>query len=85
MIGQGAHGFVANKEIVVPDIDKGIARTHRQPHFVISKAFQKGYTVDEICDLTKIDKWFLEKLYNIVVLSKELEKANKPRKSIWNS
>ena len=78
MIGQGAHGFVANKEIVVPDIDKALREPTDNRIFVISKAFQKGYTVDEICDLTKIDKWFLEKLYNIVVLSKELEKANKP-------
>ena len=78
MIGQGAHGFVANQEIVVPDIDKALREPTDNRIFVISKAFQKGYTVDEICDLTKIDKWFLEKLYNIVVLSKELEKANKP-------
>jgi len=78
MIGQGAHGFVANKEIVVPDIDKALREPTDNRIFVISKAFQKGYTVDEICELTKIDKWFLEKLYNIVVVSRELEKANKP-------
>jgi len=78
MIGQGAHGFVANKEIVVPDIDKALREPTDNRIFVISKAFQKGYTVDEICELTKIDKWFLEKLYNIVVVSQEIEKANKP-------
>ena len=78
MIGQGAHGFVANKEIVVHDIDKALREPTDNRIFVISKAFQKGYTVDEICELTKIDKWFLEKLYNIVVVSRELEKANKP-------
>lgn len=76
MIGQGAHGFVANKEIVVPDIDKALREPTDNRIFVISKAFQKGYTIDHIHDLTKIDKWFLHKLYNIVMTSKELANIN---------
>lgn len=76
MIGQGAHGFVANKEIVVPDIDKALREPTDNRIFVISKAFQKGYTIDHIHDLTKIDKWFLHKLYNIVMTSKELATIN---------
>ncbi|MDD2595269.1 MAG: carbamoyl-phosphate synthase (glutamine-hydrolyzing) large subunit [Bacteroidales bacterium] len=76
MIGQGAHGFVANKEIVVPDIDKALREPTDNRIFVISKAFQKGYTVDDICRLTKIDKWFLDKLYNIIVVAREIEKLN---------
>jgi len=78
MIGQGAHGFVANKEIIVPDIDKALREPTDNRIFVIAKAFQKEYTVDEIHKLTKIDKWFLDKLYNIIVTGNILEKFNKP-------
>ena len=76
MIGQGAHGFVANREIVVEDIDKSLREPTDNRIFIISEAFQKGYSVDQIHDLTKIDKWFLEKLYNIVATSLELSKIN---------
>ncbi|MDD3201246.1 MAG: carbamoyl-phosphate synthase (glutamine-hydrolyzing) large subunit, partial [Bacteroidales bacterium] len=78
MIGQGAHGFVANKEIVVADIDKALKEPTDNRIFVISKAFKKGYSVDDICSLTKIDKWFLYKLYNIILISNEIERFNKP-------
>ena len=74
MIGQGAHGFVANKEINVDDIDKALRQPTDNRIFVISKAFQKGYTIEQIHQLTKIDKWFLVKLKNIVDTSKELSK-----------
>ena len=77
MIGQGAHGFVANKEIVVPDIDEALKNPTDNRIFVISKAFQKGYTIDQIYDLTKIDKWFLNKLYGIVETSREIEKYDR--------
>ncbi len=72
MIGQGAHGFVANREITVDDIDKALREPTDNRIFVISKAFQKGYTVEQIQELTKIDRWFLDKLYTIVLTSKEL-------------
>jgi len=72
MIGQGAHGFVANREISVDDIDKALREPTDNRIFVISKAFKKGYTVDQIHELTKIDRWFLDKLYNIFNTSKEL-------------
>jgi carbamoyl-phosphate synthase large subunit len=66
MIGQGMHGFVENKELVIPDIDKALREPTDKRIFVISKAFRAGYTIDQIHDLTKIDKWFLQKLMNIV-------------------
>ena len=72
MIGQGAHGFVANKEIKVEDIDKALREPTDNRIFVISKAFKAGYTIDQIHDLTKIDKWFLYKLYNIIITDREL-------------
>ncbi len=73
MIGLGMHGFVENKELKIDDIDKALHEPTDQRIFVISKAFRKGYTVDEIHALTKIDKWFLRKLYNIMVTAESLE------------
>ena len=72
MIGQGMHGFVENKELVIEDIDKALHEPTDRRSFVISKAFRAGYTVDQIHELTKIDRWFLQKLYGIMQTSKEL-------------
>ena len=72
MIGQGMHGFVENKELVIPDIDKALREPTDKRIFVISKAFRAGYTVEQVHELTKIDRWFLEKLMNIMNTSKEL-------------
>ena len=72
MIGQGMHGFVENKELVIADIDKALREPTDKRIFVISKAFRAGYTVGQVHELTKIDKWFLEKLMNIMNTSKEL-------------
>lgn len=73
MIGQGMHGFVENKELQIPDIDKALHEPTDKRIFVISKAMRAGYTVDQIHELTKIDKWFLQKLMNIVRTANELE------------
>ena len=77
MIGQGMHGFVENKELVIPDIDKALNEPTDRRIFVISKAFRAGYTIDQIHDLTKIDKWFLQKLYNIILTAGALESFSK--------
>ena len=82
MIGQGMHGFVENKELVISDIDKALREPTDKRIFVISKAFRAGYTVDQVHELTKIDKWFLEKLMNIMNTSKELEQWSKSHKQI---
>ena len=76
MIGQGMHGFVENKELVIEDIDKSLHEPTDKRIFVISEAFKAGYTIDQIHDLTKIDKWFLQKLMNIVHTAEELESKN---------
>ena len=76
MIGQGMHGFIENKEVSVPDIDKALKEPTDKRIFVIESAFRKGYSVDKVHELTKIDKWFLEKLYNLIVTAKELESYN---------
>ncbi len=73
MIGQGMHGFVENKEIEIEDIDRALREPTDKRIFVISKAMRLGYTVERIHELTKIDKWFLYKLHNIVSTSRELE------------
>src|SRR5574344_119041 len=77
MIGRGAHGFVANKEMHVEDIDRELKEPTDSRIFVISKAFEAGYTVGKIHEETKIDTWFLDRLYNIYCISREVEKAKK--------
>ena len=76
MIGQGMHGFVDNKELEIADIDKALREPTDKRIFVISKAMRAGYTIDQIHALTKIDRWFLQKLQNIMNTSKELHTYN---------
>ncbi|WP_373798897.1 carbamoyl-phosphate synthase (glutamine-hydrolyzing) large subunit, partial [Bacteroides heparinolyticus] len=85
MIGQGMHGFVENKELVIPDIDKALREPTDKRIFVISKAFRAGYTVDQVHELTKIDKWFLEKLMNIMNTSKELQQLGNKHAQAFSS
>ena len=76
MIGQGMHGFVENKELEIEDIDAALREPTDKRVFVISKAMHKGYTVDQIHELTKIDKWFLVKLQHIIDIDEEMKKCN---------
>ncbi len=76
MIGQGMHGFLENKELEIEDIDSALREPTDKRVFVVSKAMQRGYTVDQIHDLTKIDKWFLSKLKHIVDIDKRLQRVN---------
>ncbi len=73
MIGQGMHGFVENKELEIPDIDAALREPTDKRVFVISKAMHKDYTIDQIHDLTKIDKWFLQKLKHIIDIDERLK------------
>lgn len=82
MIGQGMHGFVENKELVIADIDTALREPTDKRIFVISKAFRAGYTIDQVHDLTKIDKWFLQKLMNIMKTSEGLHSWGKNHKQI---
>lgn len=72
MIGQGMHGFVDNKELKIEDVEAALKEPTDKRIFVIEKAFNAGYTIDQIHDLTKIDSWFLQKLYKIHQTDKEL-------------
>ena len=79
MIGQGMHGFVENKELVIADVDKALREPTDKRIFIISKAMRAGYTVDQLHELTRIDKWFLQKLQNIMDTSIELHDC------VWSS
>lgn len=75
MIGQGMHGFVGNKELKIDDIEASLKAPTDKRIFVIEKAFFAGYTVDQIHELTKIDRWFLDKLLNIYRTNAALKKC----------
>ena len=75
MIGQGMHGFVENKELEIENIDEALNEPTDKRIFIISKAMHKGYTIDQIHELTKIDKWFLYKLQHIIDIDETLKKC----------
>ncbi len=72
MIGQGMHGFVGNQNLTFDNVEKELAQPTDMRIFVIADALEKGYSVDRIHELTKIDRWFLYKLKNIFDLKKAL-------------
>ncbi|MDE6524570.1 MAG: carbamoyl phosphate synthase large subunit, partial [Paramuribaculum sp.] len=77
MIGQGMHGFTGNRELSIADIDHALAEPTDKRIFVIAQAMMKGYSVERIHELTKIDRWFLHRLANIVSTSDELSLCDK--------
>jgi carbamoyl-phosphate synthase small subunit len=76
MIGQGMHGFVENHEIKLPDIEKSLHEPTDMRIFVVSKALQIGYSIEQIHRLTMIDRWFLEKLRHIVGIDRQLHELS---------
>ena len=77
MIGQGMHGFVGNDHTKFDNLDDALQNPTDLRIFAIAQAFEEGYTVERIEELTKIDVWFLERLKHIVDLKHELLKYNK--------
>ncbi len=75
MIGQGMHGFVGNRPIDITDMDRALAEPTDKRIFAISQAMQAGYSVERIHQLTKIDRWFLFRLQNIIDTSRALSNA----------
>ena len=73
MIGQGMHGFVENHEIKIQDIQFALHDPTDMRIFVVAKAMKIGYSVDQIHELTKIDRWFLEKLKHLVLIDQQLQ------------
>ncbi len=76
MIGQGMHGFVGNNQRDLPELEHALKEPTDKRIFAIAQALFKGYTVDRIHELTKIDKWFLYKLQNIINTASELREFN---------
>ena len=76
MIGQGMHGFTGNHTIKIDDLDHALSEPTDRRIFAISKAFREGYSVERIHELTKIDRWFLHRLKNIVDTDDELQTYN---------
>ena len=76
MIGQGMHGFVGNRELKIDDMDKALKEPTDKRIFVLAEALHKGYTVDRLHELTRIDRWFLEKLKHIIDTESELKTFN---------
>ncbi|MDR0873182.1 MAG: carbamoyl-phosphate synthase (glutamine-hydrolyzing) large subunit [Prevotellaceae bacterium] len=76
MIGQGQHGFVANKAMLSDDLDKALSEPTDKRIFYIAQALHEGYSIQKIHDLTKIDLWFLQKLQYITDCEKELQQYN---------
>lgn len=76
MIGQGKHGFIENSPMRIANIENALKEPTDSRIFVIESAFRKGYDVDKIHELTKIDKWFLYKLRNLYQTATELESLN---------
>ena len=89
MIGQGMHGFVANKEMAVDDIDRELRKPTDKRIFVIAQAFKHGYSVERIHELTKIDNWFLRKLEGIIALEGEMGAYHRieemPDRMLWEA
>ena len=73
MIGQGMHGFVENHEIKIADIGQSLHEPTDMRIFVVSKALKVGYTIDQIHQLTMIDRWFLQKLKHLVDIDCQLK------------
>ena len=76
MIGQGMHGFVGNKDIPTTDIKDMLVNPTDMRIFIIAQAFKEGLSIDEIYELSKIDKWFLVKLQNVYNHKNELQRYN---------
>ena len=77
MIGQGMHGFVGNNGLEFENLDDELSNPTDLRIFAVAQALEKGYTVDRIYELTKINPWFLNKLKNIVDYTQVLKLYNK--------
>ena len=77
MIGQGMHGFVGNDHITFDDLDEELANPTDMRIFAIAQALEKGYTIERLFELTKIDPWFIERMKNIVDFKHKLQGYDK--------
>jgi len=69
--GLGSDG--KDREVTREEIVSKLRYPNAERVFYIRYALQKGFSVEEIYELTKIDPWFIEKIKNIVEMEKELK------------
>jgi len=78
MVGIGMHGFVGNREeITIEAIEEELAHPTDRRIFAIAEAFHKGYSVEDIYQRTKIDRWFLQKLEGLYKMRCTLREFDK--------
>ena len=75
MIGQGMHGFTENKALHVDDLDAALSAPTDKRIFAIAQAMYEGYSIDRIHALTRIDRWFLQRLENIIQTDARLRRV----------
>ena len=71
MLNINLHGLVANN-LNFNDVEKELRKPTDKRLLVIVESIKKGISIDKIYELTKIDKWFLHKIKNVVETEKEL-------------
>ncbi|MGY2131685.1 carbamoyl-phosphate synthase (glutamine-hydrolyzing) large subunit [Hymenobacter sp. HD11105] len=74
MLDTGKRGFVANRpeDVDIATIDKLLSEPNEERIFAINLAFEAGYTLEQVHALTRIDHWFLQRLYTIFELGNKL-------------
>ncbi len=80
MIGQGMHGFTANKNLKIDNVEQELKKPTDMRIFVLAHALKEGFSIEQLYDLTKIDRWFLYKLQHIIQLENDLSKINQLEK-----
>lgn len=73
MVDENVTGFDPNLKTVS---DEELETPTDKRMFVLAAALKAGYSVDRLYALTKIDRWFLEKMKNIITVTLDLEKLN---------
>ena len=73
--GRYGLGFVSNfNELSKEELLKKLVSPSSERHFIMYEALRKGATVDEIHDLTKVKKYFIEQMKELVEEEEELLK-----------
>ena len=76
--GLGCDG--KDREVTMDEIRNGLRYPNANRVFYIRYALQKGMSVEEIYELTKIDPWFIDKIRNLVEFEKKLKQIAKRMK-----
>jgi carbamoyl-phosphate synthase large subunit len=72
MLQIGMYGVVGNESYSFEDLENELRQPTDERLFGIAEAVKKGWSIDRIHQLTKIDRWFLTKIAAIVALEGRL-------------